>query len=315
MSDPHPPSSPKSQQASDSGRKQTVWQSKSILGTISAIVLVGGYTLVAPKIRETTGLALPTLTAGADGAVKVVQEPNQQDASGKSVESSKTFPTKTPAKANTSAQTKSNTETNKTAKPTTKSVQTPASSPAATMSKGPLADRMKSADATKSTQSDSKPATKNNSPAKPAVTPRPQDRGNAGDASDPDLLHGRLREVSPDRYMSLSGLLYTPGSAEGHRLEHVRRHTQDQPSRPGNHGVFDGGMDGAIKTIDMAYEQALKKMKTTVTKEEGRTVYTVDMGGRIGYVGGREGNKKNKPMARRVRLVLEGNRVITAFPL
>ena len=129
------------------------------------------------------------------------------------------------------------------------------------------------------------------------------------------LQYGILREIQPDRFMSPQGLQYVPGSAEGHRLEHLRRHTADQPSRPGKHGVFDGGMEGALKTIDRAYELAKKKQRTTKQVDGKRTIYTVDLGKRVGFVGGREGNRRRKPMARRVKLVLEGNRVITAFPL
>lgn len=133
--------------------------------------------------------------------------------------------------------------------------------------------------------------------------------------SDPSLKYGLLQEIGPDRYLSPAGLLYTPGSAEGHRLEHLKRHTADQPGRPGKHGVFDGGIEGALTTIEKAYEKAKVKQRTTTQVDGSRTIYTVDMGKRIGYVGGREGNQKSKPMARRIRLVLEGNRVITAFPL
>ena len=133
--------------------------------------------------------------------------------------------------------------------------------------------------------------------------------------NDEQLFYGLLREVGPDRYLSPQGLQYTPGSAEGHRLEHVRRHTSDQPKRAGKHGVFDGGMEGALATIDRAYERAKKNQRTTKQIDRQRTIYTVDMGKRVGYVGGRDGNRRNKPMARRVKLVLEGTRVITAFPL
>lgn len=134
-------------------------------------------------------------------------------------------------------------------------------------------------------------------------------------AADEELLYGLLREISRDRFVSPAGLLYTPGSAEGHRLEHLRRHTADDPGRPGPHGVFDGDMEGALATIDRAYERAKKGQRTTKKVDDGRTIYTVDMGGRVGYVGGREGGRKRNPMARRVRLVLEGNRVITAYPM
>jgi hypothetical protein len=131
----------------------------------------------------------------------------------------------------------------------------------------------------------------------------------------PELLHGLLKDLGNERYISPQGLLFTRGSAEGHRLAHLERHTVDDPSRPGKHGVFDGGMPGALKTIDRAYERAKKGQRTTKETDEGRTIYTVDMGSRVGYVGGRDGNRLKKPMARRVRLVLDQNRVITAFPL
>lgn len=109
--------------------------------------------------------------------------------------------------------------------------------------------------------------------------------------------------------------MYGPGSAEGHRLEHLKRHTKDDPRRRGSHGVFEGGMEGALKTIDAAYSRAKNNQRTTKEVDGDRTIYTVDLGKRIGYVGGSTGQRRGKPMARRVRLVLEGNYVVTAFPL
>lgn len=129
------------------------------------------------------------------------------------------------------------------------------------------------------------------------------------------LVYGLLQEISKDQYQSPAGLIYGPGSAEGHRLDHLRRHIQDQPKRPGKHGVFDGGMQGALKTIDNAYQRAQKNQRTTRIVDRNRTIYTVDLGKRIGFVGGQEGGRRRNPMARRVRLVLEGKRVITAYPM
>ncbi len=74
-------------------------------------------------------------------------------------------------------------------------------------------------------------------------------------------------------------------------------------------------MPGALKTIDRAYERAKTGQKTTKEMDEGRVIYTVDMGGRVGYIGGQDGNRQKKPMARRVRIVLDQQRVITAYPL
>ena len=173
--------------------------------------------------------------------------------------------------------------------------------------------------AAKASQSNASPR---NAPASPKTHSKsrsapasPKATSSVPKPSGEDLLYGILQEVSRDRYVSPQGLLYTPGSAEGHRLKHLQRHTKDQPNRPGKHGVFDGGMEKALSTIDRAYERAKKKQRTTVTQEEGRTIYTVDMGGRIGFIGGQDGKRKRNPMARRVRMVLDGNRVITAFPM
>jgi len=129
------------------------------------------------------------------------------------------------------------------------------------------------------------------------------------------LLHGFLQDFSKDQYLSPAGLIYGPGSAEGHRLNHLRRHVTDQPTRPGKHGVFDGNMQGALQTIDDAYQRAMKGQRTTKTTDHNRTIYTVDLGKRIGFVGGQDGSRRRNPMARRVRLVLEGKRVITAYPM
>lgn len=137
----------------------------------------------------------------------------------------------------------------------------------------------------------------------------------AATEADVDLEYGLLLPQGNQRFRSPAGLLYTAGSAEGHRLKHLQRHTVDDPDRPGPHGVFDGGMEGALATIDRAYQKAKTGVQTTTREERGRTIYTVDLGSRVGYVGGQEGQRRRKPMARRVRLVLEDNRVITAFPL
>lgn len=128
-------------------------------------------------------------------------------------------------------------------------------------------------------------------------------------------LYGLLTEEGNERYRSPAGLLYTRGSQEGHRLKHLERHVADDPDRPGPHGVFDGGMPGALATVDAAYRQALTGTQTTRKDEDRRTVYTIDLGKRVGFVGGSEGQRRRNPIARRVRLVLEQDRVITAYPL
>ncbi|MEL7336216.1 MAG: hypothetical protein AAFN70_08470, partial [Planctomycetota bacterium] len=187
---------------------------------------------------------------------------------------------------------------------------------------GPLARLMKkSKSPTSSTKDASK--TTNQSATKPATgasKTKSNERSSATEKNTPpainksNLKYGLLKNLGNERYVSPEGLMYVKGSAEGHRLRHLERHTKDQPSRPGSHGVFDGGMEKALKTIDNAYKRAKKNYKTTKQVDDRRTIYTVDLGGRIGYVGGKTGNRDRKPMARRVKIVLEGNKLITAYP-
>ncbi|XZE53508.1 hypothetical protein SH139x_005257 [Planctomycetaceae bacterium SH139] len=145
------------------------------------------------------------------------------------------------------------------------------------------------------------------------------DLNSVADASSDDgaaLKYGLLREVQPDRFLSPAGLMYGPGSQEGHRLQHLERHLQDAPTRAGPHGVFDGEFAEVLAIIDEGYQRAKAgKSGVTTEKQDQRTIYTINLGRRIGYVGGREGNRRDRPQARRLRIVLEGNRVITAFPL
>lgn len=158
-----------------------------------------------------------------------------------------------------------------------------------------------------SSRSDARPTVTEQSKASPSNSQQ--------SSADNDNLYGMLRDVGRNTYLSPAGLRYTPGSAEGHRLDHLKRHTKDDPERPGSHGVFDGGMEGALQSIDNAYERAKKGQRTTTKNDDGRTIHTVQMDGRVGFVGGREGNRKRKPMATRIRIVLDGDRVITAYPM
>ena len=50
-------------------------------------------------------------------------------------------------------------------------------------------------------------------------------------------------------------------------------------------------------------------------REGRRTVFTVNLGRVVGFVGGQTGKRRNNPAVTHVRLVLEGVNVITAFPL
>ncbi len=129
-----------------------------------------------------------------------------------------------------------------------------------------------------------------------------------------------LDHVENDVFVSPAGLRYTKGSVHGHRLKHLMAHTRDEPNRPGPHGVFDS-TDAAevVKLVDEAFLQALSGKKSRQEIERDRTVYAVDMGRRIGYVGGETGQRQGHPVARYLQIVVEtdeaGPKFITAYPI
>lgn len=128
---------------------------------------------------------------------------------------------------------------------------------------------------------------------------------------------GVLTEIRRNIYESTAGLLYVPGSADGHRLDHVMKHAADDLDKK-IHGVFDGDGDRdlILAVIDEAYLKA-KKGGADVRSElqNGRRVYTVNLRRRIGQVGGEEGDRKGNPECRYLRIVLENeNEVVSAYP-
>ncbi len=144
------------------------------------------------------------------------------------------------------------------------------------------------------------------------TTSKPDGESNK-DESDP--LYGFLKEVGRNRYESPAGLIYGPGSEEGHRLKHIARHLEDQPDRPGSHGVFQGGMKAFLTTIDDAFQRAKKGAKgTTKKQDDGSMVYEVTFDKAIGFIGGEAGGRKKNPSTKKIRLVVRGENVITAFP-
>lgn len=126
-----------------------------------------------------------------------------------------------------------------------------------------------------------------------------------------------LKKLSRNRFQSPAGLVYGPGSEEGHRLKHIERHLADIPNRPGSHGVFEGTMIDFLKSIDETYLKASKKEKGTSMKEDdGAMIYEASFGSPIGYLGGEAGARQRQPKLKRMRLVVrDGNTVITAFPI
>ncbi len=145
-------------------------------------------------------------------------------------------------------------------------------------------------------------------PTKSPATAKAQDQD--------DWKYRILKPLGRDRYESPSGLIYAPGSEEGHRLSHIARHLEDQPDRPGSHGVFDGDMAAFLVAIDDAYKRARGHAKGTKSRlEDGMTVYEAPFDQTIGYLGGTEGARKKNPKLKKLRLVLRDRNLITAFPI
>lgn len=136
-------------------------------------------------------------------------------------------------------------------------------------------------------------------------------------AAEPESVQGiQLKETGKDTWLSPAGLRYRGRDPEGlTRVEHIGRHSQDIPQRDGPHGVFDGGPDVAFAVIDQAWQLA-RKRKLRPQREGDRSSYTVDMGRRIGFLGGRTGaTKQNPPLNRLFIVFTTGTQdIITAFP-
>ena len=128
--------------------------------------------------------------------------------------------------------------------------------------------------------------------------------------------HFTLRHVGDDVWLSPAGLRYQGRDPAGlSRVEHISRHLADIPSRDGPHGVFDGGRERAFAVIDEAWRLAHTRRLRPVA-EGDRSSYTVDLGRRIGFLGGRTGAAQKHPPLSRVFIVFETGttNIITAFP-
>lgn len=145
--------------------------------------------------------------------------------------------------------------------------------------------------------------------------PKPSESHQTEPVVSENLLYGLLKDTGREVYVSPAGLRYTRGSEEGHRLKHLEKHLKDIPDRPGKHGVFGGDMAQALRWIDDAYTRGKQGAKGVRQRaEDGRTVYEVPFTKTIGFIGGRDGKRENNPDAKRLRLVVDGDQVITAFP-
>lgn len=125
-------------------------------------------------------------------------------------------------------------------------------------------------------------------------------------------------QIHRERHLGVAkGLRYGADPNFGNRVKHVLNHATDIPGRPGAHGVFDAGRTGVLDVVDEAWDLAQAGGSgVAITTQGARTVYTVDMGRRIGFIGGQAGVAAGNPGVSHVRLVIESSAdVITAFPV
>ena len=155
-----------------------------------------------------------------------------------------------------------------------------------------------------------KPATPPSKATTPAKTPpvRPTTTTPPAQPQPPKL--GVLTPAGRGRFESSAGLIYSQ-----YRIEHVMEHSRDDPDKP-SHSVFEGTKEEIFALIDEAYELAKKKgPPQVVIEDEGdRTTYTVNLNRKIGHGGGQSGARRRHPPLKMVKIVLEGDEVITAYP-
>ncbi len=139
------------------------------------------------------------------------------------------------------------------------------------------------------------------------------------DEFDPDQFRPFLKPTGKkERWRSPAGLVYGMGPGGVHRLQHVMRHAVDNPERE-LHSVFDGGQQEILRQLDQAYRLIQTESDRVETRPDEklpfRVRYTVDMGQRVGYLGGRLGRRKNYPPRDKIALVLDnGKFMVSAYP-
>lgn len=150
---------------------------------------------------------------------------------------------------------------------------------------------------------------------RPAETkPANGSKSNGQQQKEPTSRDEYLKRIRGNDWQSPSGLIFTMGPGGEHRVDHVMRHGRDDQSRPA-HGVFEGDEVTILKLLDEVHELIKSKSKYVKSEESrGNTAYTVSTGRKIGYEGGEKGKRSGNRPLKSVRLILDGKRVITAYP-
>lgn len=112
-----------------------------------------------------------------------------------------------------------------------------------------------------------------------------------------------------NQFRSPAGLKYS-----GNNIDHVLLHCKDNTSKP-THGIFVGGGAEVMQMVDEAYEKVKSGDRSVDSeKSRGRMTHIVSMGRVVGHTGGQKAKKRGRDELRKIKLVLDGDRVITAFP-
>lgn len=70
-----------------------------------------------------------------------------------------------------------------------------------------------------------------------------------------------------------------------------------------------------LQIIDTGYTRAKNKEPGTSTEtDEGRDVMNIRFSTEIGFLGGQDGKRKGNPPLKRLKIVLDKDSVITAYP-
>ncbi|MDC7120212.1 hypothetical protein OMK64_01525 [Cellulomonas fimi] len=114
-------------------------------------------------------------------------------------------------------------------------------------------------------------------------------------------------------YRSPAGLLFgpDPDTRFDSRVDHVLHHAADVPTRPGAHGVF---IVDPLRTTDEAW-RAARRGDAVVQVQGPRTVYFVNMQRDVGFVGGQSGVTSGNPPVSYIKIVTEGDHVISSYPV
>lgn len=127
-----------------------------------------------------------------------------------------------------------------------------------------------------------------------------------------------LHPIGDNLWKSGAGVLYGQDNAFGNRVIHVMNHAVDHLDRD-LHGVFDAGPRGTLSVVDEGWQKIRIPNNPDVRSilhQKGVTTFEVNMGRRVGYVGGYGGAAMGNPGVQFLRIAVRDgtSEIITSFP-